>query len=164
MPLSNLQTIGKHGVLTLYGFGIKVRVDRGHLSAEWGIGPDRHSVRLPRVGHGLKRVVMLGSDGFISLAALRWISDIGTSFSMLDKRGKVIVVCGPCAPSDARLRRAQALSVSNGVGLEICRTLICAKLEGQERVVREQLKDNATGDVIAKFREERLPVAENIEA
>src|SRR5947209_2543832 len=99
MPLSNLQTIGKHGVLTLYGYGIKVSVDRGHLFAEWGIGPDRHSVRRPRVGHRLKRVLLIGSDGYCTLEAIRFICDVGAALAVLDKRGKVIVVCGPCAPS-----------------------------------------------------------------
>ena len=58
-----------HGVVTLFGYGIQVRVDRGHLLVEDGIGADRHRARLPRVGHGLKRLVVIGSDGVISLAA-----------------------------------------------------------------------------------------------
>src|SRR5437870_13600849 len=100
MSLSNLHLLGKHGILALYGFGIKVRVDRGHLFAEWGIGLDRHSVRLPRVGHGLKRVVLIGSDGYCTLEAIRFICDVGAALAVLDKRGKVMFVCGPCAPSD----------------------------------------------------------------
>src|SRR3989442_6451691 len=132
MPLSNLQTIGKHGVLTLYGFGIKARVDRGHLSAEWGIGPDRHSVRLPRVNHGLKRLVMIGSDGFITLEALRWLADQDAAFVMLDKRGKGIAVCGPTSPSDSKIRRAQSLSLGNGTALRISKERISQELSMQE--------------------------------
>jgi len=30
-----------HGVVTLFGYGIQVRVDRGHLLLEDGIGPTR---------------------------------------------------------------------------------------------------------------------------
>ena len=48
----------KHGALTLYGYGIAVRVDRGHLVLEDGIGAERRHARLPRVGHGLKRLVV----------------------------------------------------------------------------------------------------------
>lgn len=44
----------KHGVITLSGYGIVARVDRGHLTLEDGIGAGRSSCRLPRVGHGLK--------------------------------------------------------------------------------------------------------------
>jgi len=72
-------------------------------------------------------------------------------------------VCGPVSPTDARLRRAQALAHQNGKALEISRELIRAKLEGQERVVREQLKDSTTADVIARFRE-RVSAAENLDA
>jgi hypothetical protein len=66
--------IPRHGVVTLYGYGIQVRVDRGHLFLEDGIGADRRRYRLPRVGHGLRRLVVVGPDGMVSLAALRWLA------------------------------------------------------------------------------------------
>src|SRR5882762_2441204 len=98
--------VGKHGVLVLRGFGIRVSVAQGHLLLEDGIGQDRRQFRLPRVAHGLRRLVLIGSDGFITLEALRWISGVGASFLMLDRRGKVLAITGPVAPSDAKLRRA----------------------------------------------------------
>jgi len=55
----------RHGVVTLYGYGIHVRVDRGHLCIEDGIGPERTFYRLARVGHRLRRLVVIGSDGMI---------------------------------------------------------------------------------------------------
>jgi hypothetical protein len=61
------------------------------------------------------------------------------------------------------LRRAQAFAINNGVGLEICRRLIDAKLQGQEQVLRERLDRGATGDAIARFRN-RLDSAENFDA
>ena len=64
----------RHGVVTLCGYGIQVRVDRGHLLVDDGIGADRRQCRLPRVGHELKRLVVIGADGMISLAALRWLA------------------------------------------------------------------------------------------
>jgi hypothetical protein len=60
---SRKSPIGKSGVLTLSGFGIKVRMQRGHLEIEDGIGPERRRIRLARVGHGLRRLVLMGSDG-----------------------------------------------------------------------------------------------------
>src|SRR5450755_3223120 len=54
--------IGKTGVLTLAGFGIRVRMHRGHLEIEDGVGSQRRKIRLARVGHGLKRLVLVGSD------------------------------------------------------------------------------------------------------
>ena len=66
----------RHGVLTLSGYGINVRVERGHLLYDDGIGSDRRHGRLARVGHGLKRLVVIGSDGFVSLSALRWLGSL----------------------------------------------------------------------------------------
>lgn len=64
-------SVPRSGVVTLSGYGITVRVDKGHLILEDGVGSDRRKSRLPRVDHGLKRLVVIGSDGMVSLAALR---------------------------------------------------------------------------------------------
>src|ERR1700674_1772988 len=102
----------QRGVVTLVGCGISVRVDRGHLVLQDGIGAVRRRARFPRVGHGLKRLVVVGSDGAISLAALRWLADQDAAFVMLDSVGKVLATTGPVRTSDARLRRSQALAES----------------------------------------------------
>jgi CRISPR-associated endonuclease Cas1 len=159
----SLNSVPRHGVLTLVGYGIQVRVDRGHLVVEDGIGAERHHYRLPRVGHGLKRLVVIGSDGFVSLAALRWLERQDAAFVMLERNGKTLCVTGPVGSSDAKLRRAQALAISNGVGLEICRRLIDAKLQGQEHVLRVRLNCQATADAIARFRN-KLGSAESFDA
>jgi CRISPR/Cas system-associated endonuclease Cas1 len=112
------------GIVTLFGYGISVRVDHGHLLVEDGIGTDRRHARLARVGHGLRRLVVIGSDGMISLAALRWLADQDAAFVMLDRDGSVLATTGPVRPSDARLRRAQALAHLSGAALRITRELI----------------------------------------
>src|SRR6266849_3746085 len=80
----------QRGVITLFGYGIQVRVDRGHLILEDGIGADRRHARLPRVGHRLERLVVIGADGMVSLAALRWLADQNAAFIMLDRDGSVL--------------------------------------------------------------------------
>jgi CRISPR-associated endonuclease Cas1 len=152
----------RHGVLTLFGYGIQVRVHRGHLIIEDGIGADRRHFRLPRVGHGLRRLIVIGADGMISLAALRWLSNQNAAFVMLERNGKVLAVTGPVRPSDAKLRRAQALAAHSGADLKIARELISRKLAGQEQVAREILRDLATADEINRFRES-LPNAERLD-
>ena len=72
------------------------------------------------------------------------------------------MVCGPVAPSDAKLRRAQALALANGTALKISKELISQKLAGQELLVREMLHDCATADAIGRFRT-TLTSAESIE-
>src|SRR3984957_1214858 len=149
----------RQGVVTLFGYGTCVRVERGHLVLEDGIGNDRRQARFPRVGHGLRRLVVIGSDGMVSFAALRWLADQDASFVMLERDGSVLATTGPVRPSDAKLRRAQALAHSSGAALSITRELISQKLAGQERVARKKLLDEATGDKIARFRNE-FPTAD----
>ncbi len=160
--LPHSYAIRKSGVVVLNGYGIRVQVNAGHLLLHDGIADVRRTMRLPRVNHGLKRLVMIGSDGFVTLEALRWLADLGAAFVMLDRRGKVLAVTGPSAPSDAKLRRAQALALGNGTAIKICKELISQKLAGQELLVRDMLHDSATADAIARFRHE-LPNAESID-
>lgn len=139
----------QHGVVTLFGYGITICVDRGHLAIEDGIGKQRRYARFPRVGHGLKRLVVIGSDGLVSLAALRWLADQGAAFVMLDRLGEVLATTGPVHPSDARLRRAQSLAESSGVALCIAIELIKRKLLAQEQLVRDRFQDDASAEVIS---------------
>src|SRR5262249_44960238 len=140
------------GVVTLFGYGIKVTVERGHLLFDDGIGANRRRARLPRVGHGLRRLVVIGSDGMVSLAGLRWLADQDAAFVMLERDGSVLATTGPVRSSDARLRRAQAMAHQTGTALQITRALIEAKLAGQERVARTKLLDSKTADKILERR------------
>src|SRR6266478_864695 len=142
----------RHGVVTLYGYGISVTVDHGHLIFRDGIGAIRREGRLPRVRHGLRRLVVVGSDGMVSFAALRWLADQDASFVMLDRNGSVLATTGPVRTADARLRRAQALAHQSGVALGIVREIIGQKLVGQERLAREKLADCSAADTIARVR------------
>src|SRR5271170_5090822 len=89
----------RHGVVTLFGYGIEVRVDSGHLLLTDRLGADCRHFRLPRVRHGLKRLVIIGSDGFVSLSALRWLADQQVSFVLLERDGTVFTTTGPVRPS-----------------------------------------------------------------
>ena len=153
--------LNRSGVLTLFGFGIKMRMQSGHLEIEDGVGPERRKFRLARVGHGLKRIVVIGSDGFLTLEAIRWLADQDVSLLMLARDGSVLLTTGPVRSSDAKLRRAQALAGLSEVGIQVSRDLISRKLVGQENVARHKLLDSTTADLIAKFRHE-LPQAETI--
>jgi CRISPR-associated endonuclease Cas1 len=164
--LSQLQrfhnsSMPRHGIVTLFGYGVRVQVNSGHLILQDGIADERRTMRLPRVNHGLKRLVIIGSDGFITFEALRWLTDQDASFVMLERDGYVLATTGPVRPSDAKLRRTQALAHSSGTALRIARELITQKLAGQERVSRDILLDTTTADKIARFRAE-LPTAESV--
>jgi CRISPR-associated endonuclease Cas1 len=138
-----------------------VLVERGHLILEDGIG-ERKKARFPRVGHGIRRLVVIGSDGVVSLAALRWLADQDAAFVMLDRDGSVLATTGPVRPSDARLRRAQALAHNSGAGLEISRELIRQKLEAQAAVAQGRLKNSSAAESIYALRD-RLAKARTVE-
>jgi len=142
----------RHGVVTLHGFGVSVRVERGHLILEDGIGPMRRYGRFPRVNHGLRRLIVIGSDGAVSFSALRWLADQDAAFAMLERNGKVLATTGPVRPSDSRLRRAQSLAHRSGAAVQISRGLISQKLEGQERILRNAMQASVLADKIAFFR------------
>src|SRR6267378_807974 len=144
--------VPRHGVVTLFGYGTSVCVDRGHLTIEDGIGTQRRYARFPRVGHGLKRLVVVGSDGMVSLSALRWLADQDAAFVMLDRIGKVLATTGPVRTSDARLRRSQALAESTGASLQLTRELIAHKLSGQAKVARDKLNRLDIANCISSFR------------
>jgi CRISPR-associated endonuclease Cas1 len=148
------QITPRFGVVVLFGFGIQVKIERGQLILEDGIGADRRQARFPRVGHSLRRLVVIGADGFVSLAALRWLSDQSAAFLMLERNGTVLAVTGPVAASDARLRRAQALALLSDAAVPITRELISHKLARQENVAREKLHDIPAADLIARFQQQ----------
>jgi CRISPR-associated endonuclease Cas1 len=155
--------VPKHGVVTLFGYGINIRVNHGHLILEDGIADERREGRFPRVGHGLERLVVIGNDGVVSLPALRWLADQKAAFVMLERDGSVLLTTGPVRPSDAKLRRAQARANDTGAALQISRALIHEKLFRQEDVARNKLDNSTVADAIAGYRND-VPVAPTIEA
>jgi CRISPR/Cas system-associated endonuclease Cas1 len=82
----------------------------------------------------------------VSLAALRWLSDQDAAFVMLDRQGSVLLTTGPIRPSDARLRRAQALAHHTGTALQLARELIGQKLAAQEKLARNTLANAVDAD------------------
>ena len=142
----------RNGVVTLWGYGIKIRVDRGHLILEDGIGDQRREGRFPRVSHGLERLVVIGNDGMVSLAALRWFADQGSAFVMLERDGSVLLTTGPARSADASLKRAQGRANDTGAAIEISRALIHQKLAAQEQLAREALRDSIAANQVAEFR------------
>jgi CRISPR-associated endonuclease Cas1 len=106
---------------------------------------------------------VIGADGAVSLAALRWLADQKAGFVMLDRDGTVLVATGPVGPKDARLRRAQALARGSSLGLQIARDLIEQKLIEQERIARDMLREPSGAAAIAAQRTV-VAVAETLDA
>jgi CRISPR-associated endonuclease Cas1 len=137
-----------HGVLLVDGYGIRIAVERRHLVVSDGTGRHRRELRLPKVGHGVRRLVVIGHTGTVSLDALRWMDRTGIAFVHVDSDGTNLTSTARPGLNDPRLRRAQALATSTPVGLELAYSLIGAKLTGQATVAADQLADQALAELI----------------
>jgi CRISPR-associated endonuclease Cas1 len=126
------------------GYAIRIRVDRGHLVVEDGVGRTRRIARFNRATSRLRRVVVIGSTGYTSLEALRWIHDAGVGFVHLDHAGRLITAGVAIGVDNPPLRRALARASTRPVGVEISRRLLIAKLHGQQSVVATLSADAAS--------------------
>lgn len=125
-------------VLVADGYGISIRVNRGHLVISDGIGQHRRERRLPRIQRSIRRILVLGHTGTLSLDAIRWCADVGITLLQVDSDGRVLVTTSR-GPDDARLRRAQALAADRPSGLHTTRSLLGVKLDGQAAVAAQHL-------------------------
>jgi hypothetical protein len=101
------------GVVVAGGYGLKLRVWRGRLQVDDGLGPNRRSRLFHRATSGLKRLVVLGHTGYISLEALRWLADIKAAYLQIDADGRVLATFGPPGTDRPGLRRAQAIATQS---------------------------------------------------
>jgi CRISPR-associated endonuclease Cas1 len=124
----------RSGIVTLSGYGIKVAVDRRHLSVSDGVGRQRRAGRFAKATSRTKRLVVIAQTGFVTLEALRWLHDAKAAFIQLDHDGSILMA-SIVGLDDARLRRAQALIPMTEHRLAIAREVLEAKLKGQLAVL-----------------------------
>jgi CRISPR-associated endonuclease Cas1 len=126
--------VSRSGVCVVDGYGVKIRVERGRLVISDGIGPLRRESRFTRATHGIRRLVLIGHTGFVSLDAIRWLADVGIGLVHLDPDGRTLVSSAGFGLDEPRLRRAQGAAFAAETGMAIARDLIRQKLAGQARV------------------------------
>lgn len=135
------------GVVVVDGYGMVLAVEKGALRVLDGLGRHRRERSFARTA-GLRRVAILGNTGTISLAALKWLADVGASMVVVETDGRVLVTSAGPGRDDARLRRSQAAAYGGAVGLRIAVYLLGLKLAGQEAVASEVLHNVAVADTI----------------
>jgi CRISPR-associated endonuclease Cas1 len=124
-------------IVVARGYGLKIRVERRHLMVCDGVGRSRRIRRFHPAACKIKRLVVVGHTGFITLDAMRWLHDQRAGLLNLDVDGRLLatsVVPGPTFPA---LRRAQALAASSSAGLELAREVLGTKVEGQRALLPE---------------------------
>src|ERR1043166_3911165 len=87
--------IPRGGTLVLTGYGLDVRVWRGRLRIEDGVGRHRREAIVHRATGRLRRLVVLGHSGSITLDAIRWLADLDAGYLQIDADGRVLAAFGP---------------------------------------------------------------------
>lgn len=127
---------GKRVRVVAHGYGLRIYVERRHLIVEDGFGRQRRIRRFHRTDK-LRRLVIIGQSGYVTLDALRFVHDTGAALVHLDTNGELIACSVAGGPDLAGLRRAQALAADGPAGLEIGRSVLAAKVEGQRALFSE---------------------------
>ncbi len=143
----------RDGVLLLSGYGVRVGVHHGRLAVGDGLNGERRAGEFARATSGLRRLVVLGHSGFVTLDALRWLTDVGASYVQIDADGRLTACSTPSGFEDPRLTRAQALATTNGIGLRIVHELLREKLDGQRRVLERVAGTEGAQRAIAAARD-----------
>ena len=123
------------GVLSLSGYGLRIAVERGHLVVEDGFASNRRRQRFTRAERSLKRLVVMGHAGTVTLDAVQWLHDVGVSLIHVGHDGELLVSTGQPGSDMPTRRRAQAAAPMTGASLQIAKDLIAEKLLGQEAVL-----------------------------
>jgi CRISPR-associated endonuclease Cas1 len=134
----------RQGIVTLTGYGLRVAIEHGRLALSDGLGGERRVARLSKATCGLKRLVILGHSGTVSLEALRWLHDVNAGVVQIDADGRLVLAWAPLAERPTALRRAQALAAGGEIGNGIVRWLLSEKVSGQAEVAERAGKADAT--------------------
>lgn len=122
-------------VLIAHGYGVRVGLWNGHLDIKDGIGRIRRTRKIPKADRTVKRLIITGQEGYITLGALRWCQDHGLSILTIGRDGEPVSTHPADSPKSVKLLRAQALAGPDGPlvdkGIEVSRYLLTAKLRGQ---------------------------------
>ena len=135
-------------VCVVDGYGITVTMSAGQLLIKDGIGQHRRQRRFDRATHGLRRLVIVGTSGQISLDALEWCHKLSIAVIVITSDGDISLASTPKYTDDARLRRAQARAVDTTLGQEIANRLITAKLAGQAKNLRSGFSNEKAASTI----------------
>ncbi len=137
--------ISPAGTLVVEGFGTSISVQAGQLVVRTGTGRTVRTGRFERASRPkLRRLVIVGRTGVVTLPALDWVYQVGGSWSWIGRDGKVLATSSQLGLNDGRLRRAQALAPFGESGREVVRYLLRWKVAGQLQSIRTRFAD-ATG-------------------
>lgn len=120
-------------IILINGYDIRITVRSRQLLIEDGITTGRRT-RIVSRADGVKRLVILTDNGFVSLQAHQWCHDEGIAISMYDRFGTLIMSACPADDSNPHIRMTQAVIAAGGMEsfrADTVKSFLAAKLEGQ---------------------------------
>jgi CRISPR-associated protein Cas1 len=132
----------KDGVIVLSGYSVSINVDKGFLILKDGLGKRCREGRYFKATSGIKRLVIHGHHGVISLAALKWLFDIGAGIIQIDWDGDIIFASVPHR-ENINLKRVQFSALHTRTGLALSIYLMYEKIHGQLKVIEKYAPDDA---------------------
>jgi CRISPR-associated endonuclease Cas1 len=148
-------------IVVVDGYGVSVRIHRSQLVVTDGAGLSRRERHFGRATSKLARLVVLGGSGSLTLEAIRWLGDVGAVLVCIDRDGHVLCTSAPIK-SEAKLRRAQALALYSGAGLDITRAVLSQKLSGQQQLL-DQLDPDPYAERVLERALAAVEAAESVE-
>lgn len=130
-------------VLVVAGYGLKIRVENTYLKINHGVGDNQRLEVFARSSCKLERIVVLGYTGYVSLEAVRWLSDMEIQCTVLDSDSNVIATWGPERRATTQLRVMQCLASQSPAGIEFTRWLLSRKFVGHLNVLESLGADRA---------------------
>jgi CRISPR-associated endonuclease Cas1 len=124
------------------GYGAEIRVSNDHLvlrNGDFG-SCDGAERRISRGRSCLKRVIILSHEGFITLDAIEWASQLEVALISLDRNGRLMFCAPPETRHDAELRRTQAVAGISDRGRKIAAWIVSEKLRAQSAQLRKLVK------------------------
>jgi CRISPR-associated protein Cas1 len=127
--------------LVLTGHGVHLHVNHGALVTRDGFTHYPQAQRTWRFFPGEwrlpSRIVLVDTDGALSLDVLAWLAQQRIPLVMLDWRGEVIsTTSGESGNPDSSLREAQVAAQRDGLGVQLAVTLIQEKVANSQRTLR----------------------------
>lgn len=161
VPTSSFH-LTQDGTAILSGYGVFLKVVDAHLII--GTRDGGQLARFSRAD-GLRRVVVVGTSGSVSLTTLWYLSKVGATLSVVDLDGTGLTHGGPEPRDDSRLRRAQATLPWTPGTLLVAQHLITAKLAGSADVLGLLTPSPAvsTASLAVASARERVSVARSLE-
>lgn len=92
--------------------------------------------------------MLLASTGLVTIDALHWCSRLGVGVVVLAPDGTARLTSTPRLTDDTRLRRTQALPISEPYGADVVRSLISRKLVGHGKVLLSRFGEVETAGTI----------------